>query len=42
MILTFDDESIFRKCRFRRKDIMTIADNIERAIAISDRIDFLN
>ena len=32
LILTFDDEYIFRKFRFRREDIVIISDYTERAL----------
>ena len=38
LILTFDDEYIFRKFILRRGDIVTISNDIERATAISNRI----
>ena len=40
LILTFDGEYIFRKFRFRREKIVTIAEYTEWAIAVSSRIGY--
>ena len=39
LMLTFDDEKIFRKIRFRRENIVTITDYTEKAIVISNPTD---
>ena len=41
LILTFDDEYIVRKFRFRRGDIVIMTVNTERAIAISSQTPLL-